>query len=119
MNIKELLSNNLTFYLFVFFVAVFIIGAITNVVLWKSTQFEKTITISEKYIRARRRTSTYHAVDENGENYKLDNVWFKGDFNRADEYGILKVGESFKVKGYGKRVPLFNMYRIIYSVEKV
>ena len=105
MNIKEILSNNLTFYLFIFFVAVFIIGAITNIALWKSTQFEKTITVSEKYIRARKRTSTYHVVDETGENYKLDNVWFKGDFNRADEYGILKSGESFKVKGYGKRVP--------------
>ena len=51
MNIKELLSNNLTFYLFIFFVAVFIIGAITNIALWKSTQFEKTITISEKYMK--------------------------------------------------------------------
>ena len=120
MNIKEVLRNNLTFYLFLFFVVVFIIGAIVNLVLWRSTQFEKTITVSEKYIRARKRTSTYHVVDENGENYKLDNVWFKGDFNRVnDEYGILKAGESFKVKGYGKRVPLFDMYRIIYSVEKV
>lgn len=119
MNIKVILRNHPSFYILIFFVAVFIIGAIVNVALWVNTQFEKTITVSEKYIRARKRTSTYHAVDENGENYKLDNVWFKGDFNRADEYGILKVGDSFKVKGYGKRIPLFDMYRIIYSVEKV
>jgi len=119
MNIKVILRNHPSFYILIFFVAVFIIGTIVKIYLWVNTQFEKTITVSEKYIRARKRTSTYHAVDENGENYKIDNVWFKGDFNRADEYGILKEGDSFKVKGYGKRIPLFDMYRIIYSVEKV
>ena len=70
-----------------------------------------------KYVRTTRRSSRYHLVDQKDENYRVNNLWFKGDFNRGDDYGLLKEGNTYKVKGYGIRVPVLNMYKNIYNEE--
>lgn len=108
-------------WIFVIIIALLILARVlVDLVLYLYTRFETTITVSNKYIRTvSRASSRYHVVDKKGENFRVENVWFKGDFNRGDEYGILEEGKKYKVKGYGKRVPFLNMYRKIYNIEKV
>lgn len=103
----------------IFFLVLMLIGIIVNIILYYTTRFETTINVSNKYIRTTKRSSRYHVVDKKGENFILDNVWFKGDFNSGDNYGLIEEGKKYKVKGYGKRIPVLNMYRTIYNVEKV
>ncbi len=96
-----------------------LLSVLVDLVLYFNTYFEIEITVSNKYVRTTGSSSRYHVVDQNDENYRINNLWFKGDFNRGDDYGLLKEGGTYKVKGYGIRVPILNMYKNIYSVEKM
>ena len=111
-------QNNYRFYIIIF-VVLLLLSVLVDLALYFTTHFEKEISVSNKYVRTTRRSSKYHVVDQNDENYRVTNVWFKGDFNRGDDYGILKEGQSYTIKGYGIRIPVLNMYKNIYSVEKV
>ena len=111
-------KNNYSHYLLIL-LAFLLLTVIVDIALYLTTYFEKEITVSNKYVRTTRRSSRYHVVDQNDENYRINNLWFKGDFNRGDDYGLLKEAGTYKVKGYGIRVPILNMYKNIYSVEKV
>lgn len=79
----------------------------------------KVITIRNKYTRYRRRGSNYNIVDTDGHIYQVDNLWFKGDFNRSNDYVALTIGNTYKVKGYGYRIGLLNAYQKIYAFEEV
>tara|TARA_B100000123_G_C25732476_1_gene429905 strand:- start:1324 stop:1698 length:375 start_codon:yes stop_codon:yes gene_type:complete len=96
-----------------------ILPLIINVVLFYTNHFEKEIVVKEKYTRYRKKASNYNIVDENGIIYKIDNVWFKGDFNRADEYAKIEENKKYKVKGYGIRLPILEMYYKIYDVKSI
>ena len=39
-------------------------------------------------------------------------------FNSSDIQGKLKIGETYQVRVYGWRVPIFSMYRNIIEIEK-
>ena len=98
-------------------IVILIIFVVLNVVLYFGTHFTKNITIKDKYIRYRRSASNYHVVDVEGNIYQIRNVWFKADFNRAEDYQTLEKGKTFNVSGYGIRIPLLGMYPSIYKVN--
>ena len=86
-----------------------------SVILYYSTKFTKQITIKEKYIRYRNNASNYNIVDSLGNIYQIDNLWFKGDFNRAEDYHGLTIGKTYNINGYGIRVAMIDMYPKIYN----
>ena len=92
-------------------------SVIFNIVLYYTTHFEKTITIKDKYTRYRRHGSNYNVVDGNNNIYQVGNVWFKFDFNRAEDYNKLEKGKKYKIEGYGIRIPMIDMYKNIYQVD--
>ena len=98
-------------------IAIIILFLIFNIVLYFGTNFTKDIKIKDKYIRYRRSASNYHVVDIEGNIYQIRNVWFKADFNRAEDYQMLEKGKTFNVSGYGFRIPLIGMYPSIYRVN--
>lgn len=104
-------------YFFLVVLTYIILSLIVDIILFYNTQFEETITVTNKYHL--QRASRYHVVDKNDNNYRVSNVWFKGNFNRGGEYGKILKGNKYKVKGYGIRVPVLNMYKNIYSVVKI
>ena len=95
--------------------------AIWSITYYNTTKFTKTITVRKVYTR-NRRTETgdqYFVVDTDNTVYQVDNLWFKLDFNRADDWSSLVEGHTYKVHGYGKRFSIADMYPTITSVEKV
>jgi hypothetical protein len=101
------------------FVLIIVIALMTPVLLYVFTKFEKEITIKDKYIRYRKNASNYNVVDSNNNIYQLGNLWFKGDFNRAEDYINLEVGNTYIVTGYGMRIPVLDMYKTIYELKVV
>lgn len=83
------------------------------------TGFENTITIKDKYTRYRRKGSNYNIVDSDNNIYQIGNLWFKGDFNRVDDYAKINIGDTYIVKGCGIRVPILDWYKQIYELKKV
>ena len=102
--------------LFVFIVI--ILPIIVLSLLYVFTKFEKKITVKEKYVRYRKGGSNYNIVTTDNKIFQIDNVWFKGDFNRAEDYASIKEGETYLVKGFGKRIPFLDMYEKIYELKQ-
>ena len=98
-------------------IGLIIFALLLNIILYFSTHFTKKITIKEKYIRYRRSSSNYNVVDTDGNIYQIGNIWFKGDFNRAEDYQSLEKGKEYTVSGFGLRIPLLDMYKSIYKVH--
>ena len=97
-------------------IALIVLSILINIGLYFGTHFTKDITIKDKYIRYRK-SSNYNVVDSEGNIYKVDNVWFKGDFDRAEDYQRLEKGKKYNVTGYGVRVPMLDMYPKIYRIN--
>ena len=107
-----------SFIKFSLWLIVFLI--VINFIYIMNTEFEKEITIKEKYIATSysRYSSTpnYFIVASDNKTYNIVNLWWKGEFDNSDDYAKLNVGETYRVKGYGIRVPFLSMYSNIYTI---
>jgi len=99
-----------------FAVAIFILSLVGGVIYQVSTGFTKQITIKTTYTRLSGRKMWYMVTATNGDIYRVGNLWWKGDFNEADEWANLQVGKSYQVRGYGIRVPAISWYPVIYEL---
>jgi len=59
----------------------------------------------------------YYIISTDNKIYNIVDVWWKGEFNNADDYAQMNVGKTYRVKGYGIRVPFLSIHYKIYSVE--
>jgi hypothetical protein len=80
------------------------------------TQFTKTITIKEKYVKPGKK-GRFRIIDTNGENYEIVDNLFLLEFDSADDYGNIQVGSTYIVHGYWFRVPIFSWFPRIYKVK--
>ncbi len=99
-----------------FAIAIFVLSIIGGVVYQVTTQFAKTITIKNTYTRFSGRKMWYMVAATDGSLYRVGNLWWKGDFNEADEWANLVVGKTYNVRGYGIRVSALSWYPVIYEL---
>lgn len=107
----------LYFYgIFIIFLFISIISFIISFIYDLSTPFTKKITLKEKYLRTMGRgRSVYMVVDTDNNIYQLADVWYRGEFNMANDYIGLEVGKTYNVTGYGKRIHFLSKYPYIYK----
>mgnify|MGYP001181914889 FL=1 len=108
-----------TLYEIKYLILFFIILLLLKPIIYFFTKFNKKITIKDKYIRYRRSSSNYHIVDKENNIYLIDNLWFVGDFNRAEDYNKLQKGITYDISGYSFRVPFLDMYPKIYKINNI
>lgn len=99
--------------------AVIIIGIVLTITLQLGSAFEKEITIAKKYTAiggVRYAYTKYMIVATDGNIYQVSNVWWRADFNNEEDWHALDIGKTYRVKGWGYRVPLFGMYPNIYKI---
>ena len=111
------MENNPKFWILSFLVLLIFSFGI-QIIVYHFTKFEKIITIREKYTRYRK-GSNYNIVDTEGNIYQVDNLWFKLDYNRANDYAKIEEGKTYKVKGYGYRAGFIDAYKKIYELKPV
>ena len=97
-------------------IGMIIFSLVFNIILFYNTEFEKEITIKEKYVANNNNNFYYYVISDDNKIYNITDVWFKGEFNNADDYAKLNVGKTYRVKGYGIRVPFLSIHYKIYSV---
>ena len=110
----------ITFYVTIFIIIILIIIS-RDFLYYMYFGFTKTITVRKTYTRNRSRNigDEYFVITTDNVVYKIDNLWFKLDFNRADDWANLIKNQTYKVNGYGFRLSALDMYPKIYSIEKV
>ena len=84
---------------------------------WNKENIE--ITVKEKYIKRNGESDLYLVATEEGETYKIEDLFFKGKFNSTDLYNELDIGEKYKVEVTGVRIPIFSMYKNLNKIEPV
>ncbi len=101
------------------FAVIVLFATLSTVVKYYATHFERVIVVKDKYMRHRRSASNYHVVDTDDNIYRVVNVWFKGDFDRSDEFVRLRKGATYAVKGFGYRWGLTGSYKQLYEFEEI
>lgn len=114
------LWDNLGFYkyLIIFFIASFAF----HVLLIIFTRFERVITVNKNLTYGSgsgRSISVNNMVsDKEGRVYRVRNVLLLLHFTAAEVQAILQEGQTFKIKGYGLRIPFLGLYPTITKAEK-
>jgi hypothetical protein len=101
--------------------AIIIIGIVVTITFQLGSAFEKDITIAKKYtsIAGFRYSYTQYRIVTNDDSiYQVSNVWWRADFNNEEDWNALEIGKTYRVKGWGYRVPLFGIYPNIYEIAK-
>jgi len=110
--------SNLPLIYIVIFVLLFVATFFFRPILFYTTQFTEVITIKDKYQLHKRNSTKYLVVNENDTIYNLVNVWWKGDFDKSDDWVQMKIGNTYKIQGYGFRFPLLSWYKNIHAYEE-
>lgn len=93
-------------------VIIIVVVPVLSIIL---TRFEKTITVSEKYIKPGSKNTKYRIIDNNKNTYEIVDSIFLLEFNSADDYAQMKEGQTYKVNGYWFRLPLLSWFPKIYK----
>ena len=92
-----------------------IIGLVEWTVVYDSPHYE-TIVVKEKTIGIGQSRS--YLIYTEQEVYKVRDLLLIGFYTSSDVYNQIEVGDTIKVKVYGKRVPFLSAYKNIVSVQK-
>jgi len=116
-NFKKIIAfllKNPYIFGFLFFV-LFLIGGAIYVFIFP---FEKVIMLKNKSDYASGK-KMYNTVSDNNDNvYIVTNAWPLLHFTSAEVLNKLIVGKSYRIRGYGVRVPIFGIYpNIVSAVE--
>ena len=103
------------------FTIIIIIPIVLKYIYFTVTSFETTLTVKNKYKKYNSPDNDYDdlliVTDNKNNKYNVTNLFFKFDFNKEEDWNMLKPNMSYKVKGYGVEIKKFGLYRNIYEVN--
>lgn len=103
--------------------AYIVILKISGLLLQYVSRFEKVITVETKSNFAsagsKKNSMRNIVMDNKGKVYSFSDSLIFWSFKTTNNYIKIQEGESYKVKGFGIRLPFFSMYPSIYAVDKV
>jgi hypothetical protein len=76
-----------------------------------------TIAVTDKAIKRYNESDKYIIYTDN-ETFEITDQFLLGRFNSSDDYGRLKVGETYTVTVNGWRVPFLSWYRNIIEINE-
>jgi hypothetical protein len=92
---------------------------LSNLIFTYITRFEKIITIDEKFAYGQRNGKSQSVSDKNNNVYEIRNSVYLFHFTSAEVFNNLDIDSTFKVKGYGYRIPVLGMFPNIYHASIV
>ena len=85
-----------------------------------ATYFDKQIQVKNKYIKFNKKNfdkNSYMILDNNNTIYLVGDKWWIGSFRNAENWNYLEINKKYNIKGYYTRIPILDIYPIIYSIE--
>jgi hypothetical protein len=92
---------------------------ITSMVYSYFTSFEKIITVKEKDSMRSGKYGQNIISDTDGNVYTISNSLFYDFFTAMELFTKIEPNQSYKVKGFGYRIPVLGIYPNIISASKV
>jgi hypothetical protein len=100
---------------FIFLVVFFLV---TSMVYSYFTSFEKIITVKEKDSMRTGKYGKNIVSDTDGNVYTIENSMFYDFFTAMELFTKIELNQSYKVKGFGYRIPILGIYPNIISASK-
>lgn len=95
-------------YLFLIFL---VVNTIMSIIYVSLTQFEKTIKVKEKHTYGSRGSKGNQRIsDQHGNIYTVVNSIYTLHFTSAELFNKLEEGKTYTIRGYGMRIPFFDMF---------
>lgn len=101
----------------IFYVALFAVIILVNVIYVYSTRFERTITVKEKHEYATGKYMRNTILDENSNAYQVSSSIPLLHFTDAETWLHLEKNNKYTISGYGWRVPILGMYPNIVTIK--
>lgn len=84
------------------------------------TKFEKTIHVRQEILLGEPRGAINLVENtETRELYRIHNTWLLLHFNAAELSALMEEGGTYKIKGYGVRIPFLGLYPCILDATLV
>lgn len=100
---------------FIFLVVFFLV---TSIVYSYFTSFEKIITVKEKDSVRTGKYGKNIVSDTDGNVYTIENSILYDFFTAMELFTEIELNQSYKVKGFGYRIPILGVYPNIISASK-
>ena len=101
-------------------IIIFIVIIIILIIIYTyGTKFEKIITVKEINNLYIYKSSGNFISDTNNNIYKISNSIFYLFFTSTELYDEIDSNKTYKIKGYGLRIPILGLYPQITSVELI
>ena len=100
---------------FIFLVVFFLV---TSMVYSYFTSFEKVITVKEKDSMRTGKYGKNIISDTDGNVYTIENSMFYDFFTAMELFTKIELNQSYKVKGFGYRIPILGIYPNIIKASK-
>jgi hypothetical protein len=98
---------------------IFIILLFLNIIYTYSTYFEKIIKVKELNILRSYKRMINIVNDYDGNVYIVSNSLYYGFFKSTELYTMFDVNKSYKITGYGYRIPILGFYPSIISAKEL
>lgn len=105
------MSKENMIYIIIFLIIIFY-------VYYALTRFEKVITVKSEFTHTAYKYGNTFVTDKNDNVYKIHNNALLLSFNAIEMLSVLENNKTFKITGYGVRVPWLGLYPIITSVKE-
>jgi hypothetical protein len=83
------------------------------------TYFEKVITVKELNYVKNFKQGTNIITDSDNDIYTIHNSVLYGFFTSVELFTKININETYKIRGYGFRIPILGYYKNIIGAEKI
>ena len=90
-----------------------------DLIFYYFTKFEKIVIIKSKYLRKKGKRDQYMMSDVENNIYHVKNRILSLEFNEAEDWNLITIGKTYKISGYGTRIPFLGIYPIIIDIIPV
>lgn len=102
-----------------YYIIVFVLLVIMQMIYSYATYFTKTITIKEKESLKNGKYGQNVVADTDGNIYSISNSIFYLFFTSTELYTDVNESQRYQVSGFGYRIPILNIFPTIISATKV
>lgn len=111
-------KGTIIFIIYVAIILAFIGGTVYLCTIEYQNKEVIEITVKDKYLkRAGETGDMYLVASEEGDTYKITDLFWIGKFNSTDLYNQLTIGETYRVTVTGVRIQFFSWYKNINKIE--
>lgn len=113
-----------TYIVYIYSLVFIFIFILINYIYYFATKFSKIITVKNKYTYNNKQSysrnkgiTKFSISDTNDVVYTVDDSLLLFHWTSAEVFNKIDIGKTYKIEGYGKRIPFLGFFPVIISAK--